>query len=53
MANIRETNKKIENAVVGAYQKVENAVMEAGKDMETLTMAELDEIWDGIKHKHD
>lgn len=42
----RATNKFIDR-----FERVENAVMDAGKDMETLTMAELDEIWDGIKHK--
>ena len=31
--------------------KVENAVVAAGKDMETLTMPELDAIWDSIKHR--
>ena len=41
------------NKFIDRFEKVENAVMEAGKDMETLTMAELDEIWDGIKHRHD
>ena len=41
------------NKFIDRFEKVENAVMDAGKDMETLTMAELDEIWDGIKHKHD
>ncbi|MBP3667034.1 MAG: nucleoside triphosphate pyrophosphohydrolase [Clostridia bacterium] len=41
------------NKFIDRFEKVENAVIDAGKDMETLTMAELDEIWDGIKHKHD
>ena len=41
------------NKFIDRFEKVENAVLDAGKDMETLTMAELDEIWDGIKHKHD
>jgi uncharacterized protein YabN with tetrapyrrole methylase and pyrophosphatase domain len=41
------------NKFIDRFEKVENAVMEAGKDMESLTMAELDEIWDGIKHKHE
>ena len=41
------------NKFIDRFEKVETAVIEAGKDMETLTMAELDEIWDGIKHKHD
>ena len=39
------------NKFIDRFEKVENAVMDAGKDMETLTMAELDEIWDGIKHR--
>ena len=39
------------NKFIDRFEKVENAVMEAGKDMETLTMAELDAIWDGIKHR--
>ena len=39
------------NKFIDRFEKVENAVMEAGKDMETLTMAELDAIWDGIKHQ--
>jgi tetrapyrrole methylase family protein/MazG family protein len=39
------------NKFIDRFERVENAVIEAGKDMETLTMAELDEIWDGIKHK--
>ena len=38
------------NKFIDRFEKVENAVIEAGKDMESLTMAELDEIWDGIKH---
>ena len=41
------------NKFIDRFEKVENAVMDAGKDMEILTMAELDEIWDGIKHQHD
>ena len=39
------------NKFIDRFEKVENAVLDAGKDMESLTMAELDEIWDGIKHK--
>ena len=38
------------NKFIDRFERVENAVIEAGKDMETLTMAELDAIWDGIKH---
>ena len=39
------------NKFIDRFEKVENAVIEAGKDMETLTMTELDAIWDGIKHQ--
>ena len=39
------------NKFIDRFEKVENAVMEAGKDMESLTMAELDAIWDSIKHE--
>ena len=39
------------NKFIDRFERVENAVIEAGKDMETLTMTELDAIWDGIKHQ--
>ena len=39
------------NKFIDRFEKVENAVLAAGKDMESLTMAELDEIWDSIKHE--
>ncbi len=39
------------NKFIDRFEKVENAVIAAGKDMETLTMAELDAIWDSIKHE--
>ena len=39
------------NKFIDRFERVENAVTLAGKDMETLTMAELDAIWDGIKHQ--
>ena len=39
------------NKFIDRFEKVENAVIEAGTDMETLTMAELDAIWDTIKHQ--
>ena len=39
------------NKFIDRFEKVENAVIEAGKDMETLTMDELDAIWDTIKHQ--
>ena len=39
------------NKFIDRFEKVENAVIAAGKDMESLTMAELDAIWDSIKHE--
>ena len=45
-ALVHATNKFIDR-----FEKVENAVIAAGKDMDTLTMAELDAIWDTIKHQ--
>ena len=39
------------NKFIDRFEKVENAVIEAGMDMETLTMPELDAIWDQIKHE--
>ena len=39
------------NKFIDRFEQVERAVTEQGKDMETLSMAELDAIWDSIKHK--
>ena len=39
------------NKFIDRFEQVENAVIAEGKDMETLTMTELDAIWDSIKHK--
>ncbi|MBE6652062.1 MAG: nucleoside triphosphate pyrophosphohydrolase [Ruminococcaceae bacterium] len=39
------------NKFIDRFEKVEKAVLDQGKDMETLTMAELDAIWDSIKHE--
>lgn len=39
------------NKFIDRFEKVENAVLARGLEMESLTMAELDEIWDGIKHQ--
>ena len=39
------------NKFIDRFELVERAVLEQGKDMESLTMAELDAIWDSIKHK--
>ena len=42
----RATNKFIDR-----FEKVENAVIAQGKNVENMTMTELDEVWDSIKHK--
>ena len=47
MALNRATDKFIDR-----FARVENAVLEAGKSMETMTMPELDAIWDDMKHKN-
>lgn len=41
------------NKFIDRFERVEQVVTARGKDMETLTMKELDEIWDEIKHEHD
>lgn len=39
------------NKFIDRFEQVETAVLSAGKDMQTLTMTELDAIWDDIKHR--
>ena len=39
------------NKFIDRFEQVEQAVIEQGKDMEALSMTELDAIWDSIKHK--
>ena len=39
------------NKFLDRFEMVENAVLEQGKSVENLTMTELDEVWDSIKHK--
>ena len=46
-ALFRATNKFIDR-----FEKVENAVIAQGKNVENMTMTELDEVWDSIKHKN-
>ena len=47
MALNRATDKFIDR-----FEKVESAVLLAGKNIEEMTMVELDAIWDDIKHKN-
>lgn len=46
-ALFRATNKFIDR-----FEKVENAVIAQGKNVENMTMTELDAVWDSIKHKN-
>ena len=39
------------NKFIDRFEKVENYVTEQGKNVEELTMPELDAVWDNIKHK--
>jgi uncharacterized protein YabN with tetrapyrrole methylase and pyrophosphatase domain len=39
------------NKFLDRFEKVENAVLDQGKNVENMTMTELDEVWDSIKHK--
>ncbi len=39
------------NKFIDRFEVVENAVLAEGKQMEDLTMPELDAIWDRIKHR--
>ncbi len=39
------------NKFIDRFEQVENAVLAEGKNMEELSMAELDAIWDKIKHR--
>lgn len=39
------------NKFLDRFEKVENAVVAQGKNVEDLSMRELDEVWDTIKHK--
>ena len=39
------------NKFIDRFEQVEQAVTARGLDMESMTMAQLDAIWDSIKHK--
>ncbi len=54
----RKTHTDSEEALTRAtekfidrFEKMENATEAAGKNMDEMTMRELDAIWDGIKHE--
>ncbi len=39
------------NKFIDRFEMVENAVLAEGKNVENMSMTELDEVWDRIKHK--
>jgi len=39
------------NKFIDRFEKVEKTVNSQGKNVEEMTMKELDEVWDGIKHQ--
>jgi uncharacterized protein YabN with tetrapyrrole methylase and pyrophosphatase domain len=39
------------NKFIDRFEQVEQAVLEQGGDMESMTMPQLDAIWDSIKHR--
>ena len=43
---------KATNKFIDRFETVENIVLARSLDMETMTMTELDAIWDEIKHKN-
>jgi tetrapyrrole methylase family protein/MazG family protein len=38
------------NKFIDRFEKVEKTVLKQGKSVENMTMTELDEVWDSIKH---
>lgn len=40
------------NKFLDRFEMVENAVLEQGKNVENMSMPELDEVWDSIKHEN-
>lgn len=40
------------NKFIDRFEEVENVVIAQGKNVEDMTMTELDAVWDGIKHKN-
>ncbi len=41
---------KATNKFIDRFEKVENLAISQGKNVEKMTMKELDEVWDSIKH---
>lgn len=43
---------KATDKFINRFETLENAVLEQGGDIKSMSMTELDEIWDKIKHKN-
>ncbi len=49
--NSEEALKKATDKFINRFSKVENEATLSGKDLKDMTLSEMDEIWDRIKHK--
>ena len=49
--NSEEALKKATDKFIERFSKVENEAALLGKDLKDMTLSEMDEIWDRIKHK--
>ena len=49
--NPEEALKKATDKFINRFEKLENEVVKAGKNLEEMTLAEMDEIWDEVKKK--
>ncbi len=48
--NPEEALKKATDKFIDRFERLENEVIKEGKNLEDLTLSEMDEIWDKIKH---
>lgn len=48
--NSEEALKKATDKFIARFEKLENEVKKEGKNLEEMTLSEMDEIWDKIKH---
>ena len=47
-----EALTKATNKFIDRFEKVENCVLAQGKNVEDMTMPELDAVWDQLKHQN-
>lgn len=48
--NPEDSLKKATDKFIGRFEKVENEAISMGKNLKDMTLAEMDAIWDKIKH---